>query len=127
MELIPLLDEGGKGSRNSSEKANEAGVVLDEAMTGRLVDMQHGLVNLQQDIQGLTTGAFAPFISVVNGAVAILTDLAHGVDGIGHGRRRPQICSAALRMVSETSSSSSARQSDRRRTFSSPARRLRIG
>lgn len=79
VQLIPLFDEGAEGFKKLSAGAVEAGVALGAEMTERLADMQHGLVNLHQTIQGLTTAAFAPFINVVNGAVAILTDIAHSM------------------------------------------------
>jgi hypothetical protein len=78
-ELIPLLDEGSKGMDELNEKAKEAGVVLGDELRDRLVDMQHAMVDMRQTISGLSIAGFEPFINVVNGAVAIITDLAHSM------------------------------------------------
>ena len=76
VQLIPLLDQGSQGMQRLREQADATNSVLDEAATGALANMEHGLVNLSASLKGDAIEAFQPFIGVINGAVAVMTDLA---------------------------------------------------
>ncbi|MDR3495287.1 MAG: hypothetical protein P4L82_11865 [Ancalomicrobiaceae bacterium] len=76
IELLPLLDEGARGFEELKEKLEATNSKLDETTTGRLVEMQHGFVELGAAIRGDALQSFIPFIDSVNGLNRILIDLA---------------------------------------------------
>ena len=78
VQLIPLLDEGKEGFDRLGAGAEHAGATLDEFSNSRLVEMLHGIVNLNQTIGGLASDVILPFVNAVNGAVQIITDLVQG-------------------------------------------------
>ena len=85
-QLIPLLDEGGEGFDELAEKARAAGVVMSPELTAKLVEMQHGMIGLREDIQGATISGFTPFIGAVNVAVGGMSSLTSGfTDSVNHG------------------------------------------
>jgi hypothetical protein len=96
VELIPLLDQGAAGFDKLRATADATNSVLDATTTSRLVEMQHGFVEVKAAIEGLAIEGFKPFIGVVTAAVAEVTQLAEAFSNSATGE---SLLSAALGFI----------------------------
>lgn len=76
-QLIPILDEGGKGFEELRRKADETGVVLGEEAVKGFADLEKQIVTAKAAIEGL--GVSLGQIVNVGGLVQWLTDVAEKV------------------------------------------------
>ena len=105
VELIPYLDQGAAGLEKLHAQAEAAGVVLSEGLTKQLAEMQHGMTDLGQSIEGDAITAFAPFIEDVDAAVEGMRSLTQAFqDSARDGGAVAQVLffiADALRLVEE--------------------------